>query len=81
MTYIGSYAFNYCYSLEVVYYGVTESDWEEIIIGRSNDDLTAATRYYYSETQPTEEGNFWHYAEDGVTPVIWIKETTEPCLL
>lgn len=77
VTSIGDYAFNGCSSLDVVYYGGTESDWAEISIGSNNDDLTAATRYYYSETQPTEEGNFWHYAEDGVTPVIWIKETTE----
>ena len=77
VTKIGNYAFYGCSSLDVVYYIGTESDWAEISIGSNNGDLTAATRYYYSETQPTEEGNFWHYAEDGVTPVIWIKDTTE----
>ena len=76
VTSIGEDAFYGCDSLEVVYYGGTESDWTEISIGSNNDDLTAATRYYYSETQPTEEGNFWHFDTDGVTPVIWIKETT-----
>ena len=30
---------------------------------------TEATLYFYSETEPTEEGNFWHYV-DG-KPVIW----------
>ena len=70
-------AFRSCDSLNVVYYGGTESDWAEISIGSSNDDLTAATRYYYSETQPTEDGNFWRYAEDGVTPVIWTKESAK----
>ena len=78
VTSIGSSAFRGCTSLEAIYYYGTESDWAEISIGSYNDDLTAATRYYYSESQPTEDGNFWHYAEDGVTPVIWIKETTEP---
>jgi len=36
--------------------------------------------YYYSENEPplNEDGtayddNYWHYAEDGVTPVIWKK--------
>lgn len=77
VTSIGTHAFYGCTSLDVVYYGGTESDWAEISIGDSNNDLTAATRYYYSETQPTEDGNFWHYAEDGVTPVIWTKETDE----
>jgi hypothetical protein len=33
--------------------------------------LTSATRYYYSESQPTDEGNYWHYSTDGVTPVVW----------
>jgi hypothetical protein len=33
--------------------------------------LTSAKRYYYSETQPTAEGNYWHYDTDGVTPVVW----------
>ena len=44
--------------------------------GHYNDDLleelyeeTNATIYFYSETEPTEEGNFWHYV-DG-KPVIW----------
>ena len=31
--------------------------------------MTDATIYYLSETEPTEEGNFWHYV-DG-KPVIW----------
>ena len=70
-------AFRSCDSLDVVYYGGTESDWAEISIGRYNDGLTAATRYYYSESQPTEEGNFWHYDTDGITPIIWTKESAK----
>lgn len=29
--------------------------------------------YYYSETKPTgnTERNYWHYDEDGTTPVVW----------
>jgi hypothetical protein len=30
-----------------------------------------ATRYYYSETEPTEEGNFWHWVDGEV--VVWGK--------
>ena len=33
--------------------------------GTVNDYLSDAARYYYSETKPTESGNFWHYGEDG----------------
>ena len=76
VTSIGNYAFSECTSLEAVYYFGTENDWEEINIESDNDTLTTATRYYYSEAQPTEEGNFWHFDTDGVTPVIWTKETT-----
>lgn len=76
VTFIGDYAFNGCGSLDVVFYGGTESDWGNMDIGSRNAYLTDATRYYYSENQPTEEGNFWHYDTTGVTPVIWTKETT-----
>ncbi len=35
----------------------------------SDDELTNATRYYYSET-PVYDGNYWHYDEDG-NIVVW----------
>ena len=68
VTSIGSYAFAYCYSLRVYYMGNTEQ-WSEIAISSSNYYLTNATRYYYNETEPTEEGNYWHYVDGVVT--IW----------
>ncbi|MBQ5802307.1 MAG: leucine-rich repeat domain-containing protein, partial [Clostridia bacterium] len=71
VTSIGEYAFSNCASLTSVYYGGTESDWGNISIGYHNSELTfSATRYYYSETQPTEEGNYWHYDEEG-NPGVW----------
>jgi hypothetical protein len=27
--------------------------------------------YAYSEDPPTEDGKYWHYDTDGVTPVAW----------
>ena len=27
--------------------------------------------YAYSEDPPTEDGNYWHYDTDGVTPIVW----------
>jgi hypothetical protein len=44
-----------------VYYKGTASEWAEISVGSYNDSLTYATRYYYSDTEPTSEGNYWHY--------------------
>ena len=31
-----------------------------------------ANVYYYSETQPTDtQHQYWHYASDNKTPVVW----------
>jgi hypothetical protein len=76
ITSIGNYAFYGCYWLNSFYYKGTAEDWTKILIGSGNGYLTSATTYYYSETEPTENGNYWHYDTDGVTPVIWKKEST-----
>ena len=73
---IQSGAFGNCYVLQSVYYVGTQEGWNGITIENGNECLTpgtfcSATIYYYSETQPTEAGNYWHYAADGVTPVKW----------
>lgn len=72
MTSIGEGAFNGCGSLKTVYYNGTKEDWNKIAIDLYNTNLTNATRYYYSETEPTTDGNYWHYV-NGV-PTVWIKE-------
>ena len=69
VTSIGDRAFAFCRSLKTVYYTGTASEWSKISIDFGNSYLTSATRYYYSETAPTEEGNYWHY-DDGEI-VIW----------
>ena len=69
--FIGSYAFYGCSSLTEVYYNGSAAEWNSISIGSYNDPLKNATRYYYSENQPTEEGNFWHWVDGKV--VVWGK--------
>lgn len=69
VTSIGEYAFSNCDSLTDTYYKGTKDSWKLISISNYNDPLTNATRYYYSETEPTTEGYFWHYV-DGV-PTVW----------
>ena len=65
-----SSAFDGCDSLTTLFYGGTEGDWKKISIDSMfNDSLLAATVYYYSATEPTTVGNFWHYI-DGV-PTVW----------
>ena len=69
VTDIGHGAFQDCTSLTEVYYKGTAVEWESIEIGDINDILVNAVRYYYSEAEPTTEGNFWHYV-NGV-PTAW----------
>ena len=69
VTRIGYEAFYYCSSLSTIYYKGTAEEWSSISISDSNSELTSATRYYYSENEPTESGRFWHYV-DGV-PTKW----------
>ena len=70
VTSIGYSAFYGCSSLTSVYYDGTNDEWAEISIGSNNSSLTNATHYYYSETEPTEEGNYWYYDENGEI-AIW----------
>ena len=70
VTIIQSSVFEQCDSLTNVYYAGDESDWEMIDISTFyNNSLTNATRFYYSDTEPTESGNYWHYV-DGI-PTVW----------
>lgn len=75
-------AFDDCSGLKTVFYKGTAEQWERISFGNPNYLLTDATRYYYSETEPSlnadgtaYNGNYWHYDSDGKTPLIWKKET------
>ena len=65
VTSIGDDAFRSCDSLTKVYYKGNSTEWSNITIGSVNSNLTNATRYYYSETQPMVSGKFWHYDENG----------------
>ena len=68
VTSIGDYAFAGCTNLASVYYTGTATEWGKINIDNFNSALTNATIYYYSETQPTAEGNYWHYVNGVATP-------------
>ena len=66
---IGEGIFFQCNKLIRAYYGGTEMDWKYVIVGDYNMELERAL-FYYSETQPTGEGKYWHYGENG-EPVAW----------
>ena len=87
VTRIGNYAFSDCDALEAVYYAGSAADAEKISFGEM-DDLFFSVWYCYSETVPTEEGQYWYYAEGGeiVTVIIehthsfvWETETEPSC--
>lgn len=64
---IAESAFLNCNSLSTVYFGGNEADWQAL--ASDGVSLNNATVYYYSEVQPAETGNYWHYV-DGV-PAPW----------
>ena len=65
-------AFRNCSNLKNIYYEGTIEDYFNIILHYdTNASFLNATTYYYSEDIPTEEGLYWHYGEDGVTPIVW----------
>jgi hypothetical protein len=65
-----------CNKFSTIYYVGTQEEWEAVkIVGRDitgtyggNKILLAANVYFYSETQPTEEGKYWHYVDGKPTP-------------
>ncbi|MBQ4510625.1 MAG: leucine-rich repeat protein [Clostridia bacterium] len=57
-------------NITTVYYGGSAEDWIDILID-TNKDILNAKRYYYSETKPVEDGDYWYYDEKTCTPVIW----------
>jgi hypothetical protein len=72
--YIGA---NACYAYDgvTIYYMGSESEFSRITFDEDGDDwLDNTTVYYYVANEsdvPNDGGNYWHYAEDGVTPVVW----------
>jgi len=79
VTLIGNNAFGGCDNLTSVFYEGKLEKWSTIAVGHSNANLTNATRYYYSETEPElnvngtdYDGNYWHYDENGEI-VFWTK--------
>jgi uncharacterized repeat protein (TIGR02543 family) len=58
-----------CTSGYKTFYLGTQNDWDYISISEEASSFKADV-YFYSETQPTEDGKWWHYDSEG-EPVIW----------
>ena len=62
--------FAYCSSLKTIFFKGTEDQFDALDISDGNDALIDAKVYFYSETEPQEDGQWWHYDVSG-SPVIW----------
>ena len=60
---IGDFAFYNCDSLTDVYYGGSESQWEQIEIGDNNDPLTGAT-IHFSDTDTGTSDDVYFFTGD-----------------
>ncbi len=69
VTSVGQFAIANCKKLSAVYYCGTESDYEAVTVEEMNLNITVQSLYFYSESEPTTDGNFWHYVNG--LPVIW----------
>ena len=72
ITAINQNAFRACDSLSKVYFKGTKAEWDAIVITESGNSTLiseATTKYFYSETAPIDEGNYWHYVDGVIT--IW----------
>ena len=69
VTSIGNSAFRGCDSFTSVYYNGSVEAWNGITIGSNNSKLKSAARYYYSETEPEDDGNnYWRLVNGMLTP-------------
>lgn len=64
----GEDCFEGCTSFKYFFYDGTKKEFDDSKIS-SNLGVDASKIYYYSETEPTESGQYWHYV-DGM-PTIW----------
>ncbi len=79
VTSIRDSAFELCNALQNVYYKGAQNGWDGISIGNNNNYLLNATRYYFTEDEPTEEawaayGYYWHYDPATSLPTPWTKK-------
>ena len=65
---IGENVFWGCDSLRYVFYQGSKYDYSMIDIN-TNCGYDISLVYFYSETAPSEAGNYWHYVDD--VPTIW----------
>lgn len=66
---IASYALPEGLKTDYIYYEGTKDEWERIDISSVGNTVDTDAIYYYSDSEPTEEGNYWHWVDDEI--VVW----------
>ena len=67
---ISDNAFYGCGELTAIYYMGDVDSWQDIRVSEvGNEHFINTPVYYYSETKPHGDGNYWHYDEYGKTEV------------
>ncbi len=61
--------FKNCSKLNKIYFMGSKEEFDALDVKSGNENFKEATVYFYSETEPQEEGNFYHYVEGEI--VIW----------
>ena len=69
---LGIGVFIRCENLTSVYYEGTSQQWNALVaVNGATDGMSSSTTvYFYSETEPTESGNYWHFDGNG-KPLKW----------
>ena len=70
--FIDDFAFSSSFAINSVYYKGDNAKGK--LLYDNNYSLRLANWYYYSETQPIDDGDYWHYNEDNEI-VVWEKIT------
>ena len=65
LTNIGTNIFTMCQALDAIYYKGTKADWSKV----KKDSSLVIPVYYYSENEPSEEGNYWREVNE--KPMMW----------
>ena len=55
--------------VEHYYYKGTQADWSNIEIVSEGNSTVSSFLYFYSETEPSTSGKYWHYVND--VPTVW----------
>lgn len=69
---LGIGVFIRCENLTSIYYEGTSQQWNALVaVNGATDGMSSSTTvYFYSETEPTESGNYWHFDGNG-KPLKW----------